>query len=92
MTRFEVGDHMGVSWLHSACGQCAFCKRGQENLGEAATFTGHTVDGGYAEYLLAEASCAVPIPEGFSDIEAAPLLCAGIVGYRSLRLAALEPR
>lgn len=91
VTRFAAGDRVGVPWLHSACGVCEHCQRGQENLCEQAMFTGYTVDGGYAEYLLAYADFAVPLPEGFSDIEVAPLLCAGIVGYRSLRLADLQP-
>ncbi|MFQ5407562.1 MAG: zinc-dependent alcohol dehydrogenase family protein [Anaerolineales bacterium] len=91
VTRFAAGDRVGVPWLHSACGVCEHCQRGQENLCEQAMFTGYTVDGGYAEYLLAHADFAVPLPEGFSDIEVAPLLCAGIVGYRSLRLADLQP-
>lgn len=91
VTRFRAGDRVGVPWLYSSCGACAYCQRGQENLCEQAAFTGYTVDGGYAEYLLAEEGYAVPIPAAFSDVEVAPLLCAGIVGYRSLRLSDLQP-
>jgi propanol-preferring alcohol dehydrogenase len=87
----KIGDRVGVPWLYSTCGVCEFCRRGQENLCERAQFTGWDVDGGYAEYLIANKDFVVPIPEIFSDIQAAPLLCAGIVGYRSLRLAEVEP-
>jgi propanol-preferring alcohol dehydrogenase len=87
----KPGDRVGVPWLHSACGECEFCKRGLENLCPDARFTGFHVDGGYAEYLLARADFVLPIPAGISDEQAAPLLCAGIVGYRSLRLADLQP-
>ena len=90
VTRFRVGERVGVTWLHDACGQCDFCKRGQENLCEAAHFTGYTADGGYAEYMAVPEKFAVPIPERFSDVEAAPLLCAGVVGYRSVRLSGLQ--
>jgi propanol-preferring alcohol dehydrogenase len=87
VTRFQIGDRVGVPWLHQACGECAYCRRGQENLCEMAQFTGLHVDGGYAEYMLAPADFAYPIPDVFSDAEASPLLCAGIIGYRSLRLS-----
>ncbi len=89
--RFPVGARVGVPWLHEACGVCEFCLRGQENLCERARFTGYTAPGGYAEFVTVPEDFAVPIPERFSDVEAAPLLCAGVVGYRSLRLADLEP-
>ena len=82
----HVGQRVGVPWLHQACGTCDFCLRGQENLCENARFTGYTAQGGYAEYLTAPAEFVVPLPEGFTDEAAAPLLCAGIVGYRSFRL------
>ena len=91
VTRFRVGERVGVMWLHDACGECDFCQQGQENLCEAARFTGYTVDGGYAEYITVSEKFAVPIPDRFSDVEAAPLLCAGVVGYRSVRLADLRP-
>lgn len=86
VTRFAVGDRVGVPWLHWACGQCAFCRRGQENLCEAARFTGYDVDGGFAQYTLVSEDFAYPVPAGFPDEQAAPLLCAGIIGYRALRL------
>lgn len=91
VTRFQVGDRVGIPWLHQTCGVCDYCLRGQENLCEAARFTGYTADGGYAEYMTVPQDFAVSIPDRFSDEEAAPLLCAGIVGYRSLRLAGLQP-
>lgn len=91
VTGWKVGDRAGVPWLHAACGECDFCRRGQENLCPEARFTGFHVDGGFAEYLLAEARYALPIPEGLQDEAVAPLLCAGIIGYRSLRLADLQP-
>jgi propanol-preferring alcohol dehydrogenase len=87
----KAGDRVGVPWLHSACGQCEFCRRGQENLCDFIQFTGWDVDGGYSGYLLARPDFVVPIPAQFDDAAAAPLLCAGIVGYRSLRLADIEP-
>src|SRR5437870_5272171 len=90
----KAGQRVGIAWLHETDGTCRFCLAGRENLCEQAEFTGWTVDGGYAEYALAAASFAYPIPEGFGDLQAAPLLCAGIIGYRSLRLTGLgdEPR
>ncbi len=98
VTRFKVGDRVGVPWLYSTChsspsadGECEFCRRGEENLCDRAQFTGWDVDGGYAEYMLAHEDYVVPIPEGFSDVQAAPLLCAGIIGYRSLRKAGVQP-
>jgi propanol-preferring alcohol dehydrogenase len=91
VTRFQVGDRVGVPWLHWACGKCDYCRRGDENLCESAQFTGLQVDGGYAEYTLAPAAFAYPIPDVFSDAEASPLLCAGIIGYRSLRLSEIQP-
>jgi propanol-preferring alcohol dehydrogenase len=91
VTHFQVGDRVGIPWLHEVCGECEFCRRGQENLCPNARFTGYTVDGGYAEYTTVPADYATPIPGCFSDDEAAPLLCAGIVGYRSIRLSDLQP-
>ena len=87
----QVGDRVGVPWLNSACGVCAYCRRGEENLCPSARFTGFHVDGGYAESMLAEARFILPIPTSISDVQAAPLLCAGIIGYRSLRKADVQP-
>jgi propanol-preferring alcohol dehydrogenase len=84
VTRISVGDRVGVPWLGWTCGKCSFCATGNENLCAQARFTGYTIDGGYAEYTVADARYCVPIPEAFSDVEAAPLLCAGLIGYRSL--------
>ncbi|MFQ5839122.1 MAG: zinc-dependent alcohol dehydrogenase family protein [Candidatus Methylomirabilales bacterium] len=85
------GDRVGVPWVHSTCGACSFCRRGLENLCEAIRFTGLHVHGGYAEALIAPAGFVYPIPKGFGDTEAAPLLCAGIIGYRALRLSEIQP-
>jgi len=87
VTRVKVGDRVGVPWLHQTDGVCEFCRAGKENLCEHATFTGWLVNGGYAEYAVAQADFVYPIPEVFNDEEAAPLLCAGIIGFRSLRLS-----
>jgi propanol-preferring alcohol dehydrogenase len=84
VTRFKVGDRVGVPWLGWTCGECSFCRGGQENLCDRAKFTGYTLDGGYADYTVADQRFCFPIPEIYSDIEAAPLLCAGLIGYRSL--------
>ena len=86
----KVGDRVGVPWLNSTCGSCEYCKLGLENLCDNAKFTGYDVDGGFAEYLVVNENYAYKIPEKFSDIEAAPLLCAGIIGYRALRLSGVE--
>ena len=83
---FANGDRVGVAWLNRTCRECEFCIAGRENLCERADFTGWTVDGGYAEYAVAPAAFAYHLPENFDDIQAAPLLCAGIIGYRCLRL------
>ncbi|GEM84002.1 MAG: alcohol dehydrogenase [Meiothermus sp.] len=85
--RFRVGQRVGVPWLGSTCGVCRYCRRGQENLCEQARFTGYTLDGGYAEYTLAHEDYCFALPEGYGDLEAAPLLCAGLIGYRAYRLA-----
>jgi len=87
VTRIMVGDRVGIPWLHQTDGVCEYCREGKENLCEKATFTGWLVNGGYAEYAVAPADFVYPIPEAFSDDEAAPLLCAGIIGFRSLRLS-----
>ncbi len=84
---FEPGDRVGVPWLGWTDGECRYCKSGRENLCDNARFTGYDVDGGYAEYAVADHRYCFPIPQGFSDLQAAPLLCAGLIGYRSLRLA-----
>ena len=84
---FREGDPVGVAWVHWTCGVCDYCRRGLENLCDRARFTGWDVDGGYAEFAIAPEAFAYPLPKGFSDLQAAPLLCAGIVGYRSFRLS-----
>src|SRR6202171_4059765 len=84
VARLSVGDRVGVPWLGWTCGQCSYCKAGRENLCEQARFTGYTIDGGYAEFTVADERFCVPIPEMYSDVEATPLLCAGLIGYRSL--------
>ncbi len=89
--RFREGDRVGVAWLHETCGRCGFCAEQRENLCDAAQFTGWSVNGGYAEYLTVPAAYAYAIPEGFPDQQAAPLLCAGVIGYRSLRLSGIKP-
>lgn len=89
---FAVGERVGVAWLHHTCGVCRFCLAESENLCERAEFTGWTVNGGYAEYALASAGFAYRVPEGFDTVQAAPLLCAGIIGYRSLRLTGIGDR
>jgi propanol-preferring alcohol dehydrogenase len=88
--RFRVGDRVGIAWIHSACGRCGHCRAGEENLCEAFKATGRDVDGGYAQYTTVAEDFAYPIPEVFTDAEAAPLLCAGAIGWRSLRLTGLE--
>jgi len=89
--RFVVGDRVGIPWLHETDGVCEYCRSGKENLCGAATFTGYMVDGGYAEYAVAPEAFVYPIPESFSDLDAAPLLCAGIIGFRALRLSEIGP-
>lgn len=84
---FERGDRVGVPWLGHTCGTCAFCVSGRENLCDNATFTGYQMNGGYAEYAVADSRYCFKIPEGYSDTAAAPLLCAGLIGFRSLCLA-----
>ena len=85
-----IGDRVGVAWLHRTCGRCRFCRSGRENLCESPDFTGWTVDGGFAEEMVAPADFTYPLPEGFEDLAAAPLLCAGIIGYRCLRRSGLD--
>jgi propanol-preferring alcohol dehydrogenase len=90
-TDVKVGDRVGVAWLHRTCGACEYCRRGQENLCLDARFTGYHVNGGYAEYLTADPAFVYPLPRGLSDPSLAPLLCAGIIGYRALRLCEIKP-
>ncbi|MDI3298014.1 MAG: zinc-dependent alcohol dehydrogenase family protein [Bacillota bacterium] len=87
----RAGMRVGVPWLWSSCGRCEYCRRGEENLCESPRFTGLHVDGGYAEWMVAPAEAVLPLPEIYDDAEAAPLLCAGLIGYRSLRLSGVEP-
>ncbi|HEX9741868.1 MAG TPA: zinc-dependent alcohol dehydrogenase family protein [Nitrospiraceae bacterium] len=87
----KEGDRVGIAWLQGTCGHCEFCLSGRENLCTGAVFSGYHVDGGYAEYALAAEAFTYPIPPVFSDDEAAPLLCAGIIGYRALRLSGVQP-
>jgi len=82
--RFEVGDRVGIPWLGWTCGDCSYCLWGRENLCDKARFTGYTIDGGYADYTVADQRFCFPIPDFYGDGEAAPLLCAGLIGYRSL--------
>lgn len=89
VTELKAGDRVGVPWLNRTCGECEYCRDGKENLCENGSFTGWTVNGGYAEMLIAPADFVYQIPESFTDIEAAPLLCAGIIGFRSLRLSGI---
>jgi propanol-preferring alcohol dehydrogenase len=86
VVRLRAGDRVGVPWLGWVCGQCVFCRSGRENLCARARFTGYQIDGGFAEYTVAHERFCFPIPRDFSDVEAAPLLCAGLIGYRALRL------
>ena len=88
--KLRVGDRVGVGWIYSSCQACEYCKSGRENLCAKFAATGRDVDGGYAEYMCAQEDFAFLVPDRFSDIEAAPLLCAGAIGYRSLNLASLE--
>jgi propanol-preferring alcohol dehydrogenase len=87
---FEIGDRVGIAWIYSACGKCKFCLEGNENLCEDFKATGRDANGGYAEYMTVPEDFAYRIPDTFSDVEAAPLLCAGAIGYRSLKLAGLK--
>jgi alcohol dehydrogenase, propanol-preferring len=90
-TSVSRGDRVGVAWLHRTCGRCAFCRRGEENLCPDAQFTGWTVDGGYAEAITVPERFAVRLPPALDDLAAAPLLCAGVIGYRALRRAEVQP-
>ena len=90
-SRFKIGDRIGVPWLYRTCGECAYCRRDLENMCENIKFTGYDVDGGYAEYAVVHEDFAYVIPDTFDDVGAAPLLCAGVIGYRALRLSEIEP-
>ena len=85
--RFSIGQRVGVPWLGQTCGRCVYCRSGRENLCDQAMFTGYTLDGGYAEYTVANQRYCFALPDGYGDAEAAPLLCAGLIGYRSLMAA-----
>ena len=88
---WKVGDRAGAGWLASTCGECPACRRGDENLCARAAFTGWDVDGGYAHHARVRAAFALKLPDGFSDLDAAPLLCGGVIGYRSLRRSRIQP-
>jgi alcohol dehydrogenase, propanol-preferring len=87
VTGLKPGERIGVPWLGFTCGECAYCRSGRENLCDRARFTGYTIDGGYADHAVADARYCFPLPPGIDDVSAAPLLCAGLIGYRALRLA-----
>lgn len=89
--RFKIGQRIGIAWLGHTCGQCIYCRVGQENLCEDALFTGYHLPGGYAEFAVVDEQFAYEIPEAFADSEAPPLLCAGIIGYRSLKQSRVRP-
>src|SRR3954447_19022815 len=91
VTGFRPGDRVGVAWLRETCGRCRYCRAGAENLCPRSRYTGWDADGGYADCTTVRADFAYPLPDGYSDIELAPLLCAGIIGYRALRRAELPP-
>jgi propanol-preferring alcohol dehydrogenase len=86
---YPIGTRVGIPWLHQTCGVCEYCRSGRENLCNAPLFTGYSVDGGFAEYTVAPEAFVYPIPDGFGDLQAAPLLCAGIIGFRCLRLSGI---
>jgi len=90
VSKFKKGDRVGIAWINWACGKCPFCLKGEENLCGAAKWTGKDVCGGYAQYTAVSEDFAYPIPERFTDLKAAPLLCAGVIGYRALRLSGME--
>jgi len=92
VTALVVGDRVGIPWLSYTCGQCAYCTTGRENLCVNARFTGYHTDGGYAEHAVADAAYVFKLPTGYSDVDAAPLMCAGLIGYRSYRMAGDAPR
>jgi alcohol dehydrogenase, propanol-preferring len=87
--KYAIGARVGIAWLHKTDGTCAYCRSGRENLCDSPEFTGYTVDGGYAQYARAPEDFVYPIPDGFADLQAAPLLCAGIIGFRCLRVSGI---
>lgn len=87
VTEFRLGDRVGIPWLGHTCGHCPYCRMGAENLCDAPGFTGYQIDGGYAELTIADAAYCFALPDGYDDVSAAPLLCAGLIGYRALRMA-----
>lgn len=87
----SIGDKVGVAWIHSSCHSCKYCAKDQENLCDNAKFTGYTVDGGYGEYTIVPNSFAYKLPNGLGEMESAPLMCAGVIGYRSFRLSDIRP-
>lgn len=89
-SRYLPGTRVGIPWLHRTCGQCAYCLSGRENLCDKPEFTGYTRNGGFAEYTVADEDFVYPLPEGFDDLQAAPLLCAGIIGFRCLRVSGIS--
>src|SRR3990172_8390414 len=91
VSRFRADDRLGIPWLFSTCGRCALCQRGQENLCDVARFTGYHMDGGYAELVVAPETFVYPLPAGFSPAQAAPLLFAGVIGFRALRQSKIQP-
>lgn len=91
VSKFKVGDRVGIAWIYSSCGECKFCLRGNENLCDQFQATGLDANGGYAQFSVVSEDFAYPIPERFSDLHAAPLLCAGVIGYRALRLSEIKP-
>lgn len=91
VTRWRVGDRVGIGWMNEVCGQCAYCRRGQENLCPQARFTGLHVDGGYAQFVVAHERFVYALPHAVDDVAAAPLLCGGVIGYRALRLSEIKP-
>jgi propanol-preferring alcohol dehydrogenase len=91
VSRFTIGDRVGIAWLRSTCGECRWCRSGAENLCPRSTYTGWDADGGFAEYAVAPAAYTYRLPDGLDDVQAAPLLCSGIIGYRALRRAQVPP-
>ncbi len=92
ISHFQIGQRVGVPWLGESCGHCLYCTTGRENLCNQALYTGYQIDGGFAEYCIAHAHFSFPIPHGYSDLEAAPLLCAGLIGYRAFRMTGQAKR
>ncbi len=90
VTKFKEEDRVGIAWINWACGECSFCLKGEENLCDKAKWTGKDVNGGYGQYTVVSEDFAYPIPERFTDLQAAPLLCAGVIGYRALKLSGME--